>query len=183
MSRNTRSLAVLVVLAVPLGLYKAWWGVRVASLPALTADVLDEGTSLAQQREAWLRWNEALQCEALDPCLATIKIENWEGNPGAISRACTAAHNRVEALYVPPDLPTAVRRNVDLLRDFWLSETEGLAARADGSAWRGFLDHDLDSCTANSIPAQIDHLYEVTPADAPPATCAQIRAALGSSES
>lgn len=149
------------------------WDLRVALLP----DDLGPMPT-AVERAAWLDYVEALQCEALEPCLDSLTATNWEGDPGRIARACDAAHARIEALPVPALLGAAPRAHAELLRDYWLGETARHAEQAspgDGGGWAGVFAPKLETCADDSLPARLDAHYGLDVVG--PAGCEDIRAA------
>lgn len=158
---------------------------RLALLPDLEPRVLSEVPSSPEaQREHYRAWAERLQCEALDPCLALLQASTWQEQPERIEATCRKSGEVIEALVPPTALPDPVREHMALLRTYWRAEMARNvgAARArqgvDGGL-AGLWRLDLDTCTADSIPARLDQLYGLVPPGSVPATCEQLRQAGG----
>lgn len=176
---RTPTVVVLGLLAGGLLVGRSWWSLRVWALPDLDAAALDGGAPREAQAEAWRAYDRVLQCEVLDPCLALLQVGVWEGDPGRIERTCAASRDRLDGLAVPAALSPDVRAAVELLRTYWLRELDGYVDQAraaagtgGGGGWLGA--GELDTCTAESVPARIDQLYGVVPPGSPPASCAQL---------
>lgn len=171
--------ALLVLAALVFGGIRTWRAARVAMLPRLDASALD-GSAVDEQRATWLEFDEVLQCEVLDPCLDSLGGDGWS-HPARIADACGDAKSRLEALSTPPDLAPGLRRNVDLLREYWLGEVTDLARAAEqlAAGRRGGVSPfawKLDTCTSDSIPARVDQLLGVVGVGEVSAKCKQIHA-------
>lgn len=159
---------------VVLGLTGALWGgaravqaVEQWRLPALA------GQPDAEERLAWARYEQVLQCEVLDPCLAAL-----DDGEGARSRACGAAYTRLAALPVPEELSPAAQANAAFVRAWWLDELGSWDTGGKDGGWAGFGNAELDTCTEDSLSARLDQHFGLVPAGGRPATCADTRRVL-----
>ncbi|MCK6503382.1 hypothetical protein L6R53_08285 [Myxococcota bacterium] len=182
MNRWRGGVVVLVVVGLLSAAVRLYWTARLALLPALEPSVLNEvPASPEAQREHYRAWAERLQCEALDPCLALLRAETWESEPARIAAACGQSGQVIEGLVPPTALPDPVRAHMDLLRSYWQAELERTvdAARGGAGGLGGLWHFELDTCTADSVPARLDQLYGLVPPGSVPATCDQLRQAGG----